>query len=105
MIRKLLQLLWWIVWGTTPTRGRKRDVIVTDVNSERAKPIRYGRMVIQIFLNRRKDGRLNPKMRIRRAVGREGSSLVDNFFLEDIDDVERCLIRAKAWIHDTLELE
>ena len=104
MIRQLLRLLWWIVWGK-PIRGRNRDLVVTDVSSERSKPIRYGRMVIQIFLNRRKDGSLNPKLRIRREVGRDGSSLVDNFFLEDIDDVMRCLVRARAWIHDTLELE
>ena len=103
MLKWLGRLLVHVLWGK-PTR-RLPDIAVTQIGSDRAKPIVYGRMVVQVFLNRRTDGTFNPKFRVRREVKRDGGKLVDSFFLEDVDDVVRGLCRAKAWANDLMEIE
>ena len=103
MIKWLWRLLVRVLWGK-PTRPTQ-DIAVTQIGSDRAKPIMYGRMVVQVYLNRRADGTLNPKFRVRREVKKNGGKLVDSFFLEDIDDVILGLHRAKAWANDLLEIE
>lgn len=104
MIKWLMRCLWLIIWGK-PNPRRATDIPLTHIGSENCKPIRSGRMVVQVFMNRRANGSVEPKFRLKRAAGKDGNTLVDNFYLKDLDDAGRGLIRAKAWALDYLELE
>ena len=104
MIKWMMRCLWLIIWGK-PNPHQATDIPLTHIGSGRAKPIRNGRMVVQIFLNRQANGSVEPKFRLKRVVGKDGNSLTDSFYLKDVDDGVRGLIRAKAWATDFLELE
>ena len=104
MIKWMMRCLWLIIWGK-PNPRQATDIPLTHIGSGRAKPIRYGRMVVQIFLNRQANGKVDPKFRLKRVVGKDGNSMADSFYLKDIDDAAHGLIRAKAWALDYLELE
>ena len=104
MIKWLLKLMWFTIWGGWPKPIEQ--TVVTRVGGDSAKPVQFGRIVAQIFLNRYPDGRIEPKFRLRRVTtGKDGNSMVDNFYLKDVDDAIRALTRAKAWTMDYLEIE
>lgn len=103
MIKWMFRLIWRVVWGK-PYRPIDQ-IEVTRIGGGRAKPIQFGRMVVQIYLNRYPDGRVDPKFQLRRVAAKDGQTTAGNFYLKDIDDAVNALVRAKAWALDFLELE
>lgn len=95
MLKWLLRLVWGYVWGK-PTRPQAP----VNLSSDGIRPFTYGNVKVRIFLNHSRTGKPYYKLKFNRLVKDERGKTND-FFVEDLADIERCIYRARAWMHDS----
>ncbi len=95
MLKWLIRFLYVVLWGK-PTEFKTPQVL----SSNTIQRFTFGHVMVQIFLNHSRTGKPYYKLQFQRLVN-DGRNRSNSFFVEDLADVERCLIRARAWMHDS----
>ena len=95
MIKWLLRLLFRTLWGAPP-----RPDVPLNVGSGTVKGWTYGDVVTNVYLNHNRHGKPYYKVTFRKLV-KDGRNVSNSFFIDDLENVQRGIVRVRAWVHDS----